>query len=154
MTLYKRLFGAVRLLSAVLVAVLALSIAAHAIQTTTTPNAVQYSYNIAIGGADLPVITPASNIPVLVMGVQNTSGYRGVGQVTMLHVPGQFLEWVGLESPSAAAVTSGYSSASGTHIVYLDYSHTVDLKVNNADSFRVHNGNSFIAATGYITLIW
>lgn len=154
MTLSNRLSGAVRLLPAVLVGALAFTTAARAVQTMTTPNAVQYSYSIPAGGADVPIITPASNVPVLVMGVQNTSGYRGVGQVTMLHVPGQFLEWVGLESPSAAAVTSGYSSASGTHIVYLDYSHTVDLKVNNADSFRIHNGNSFITATGYVTLVW
>lgn len=151
---YKRLFGAVRLLPAVLVAALAFATAARAVQTITTPNAAQYSYSIPIGGADIPVITPASNVPVLVMGVQNTLNFRGVGQVTMLHVPGQFLEWVGLESPSAAAITSGFSSASGTHIVYLDFSHTVDLKVNNADSFRIHNGNSSITATGYITLIW
>ena len=153
MTLSSRLFGTVRLLPAVLVAALAFSTAARAVQTITTPNAAQYSYNIPVGGFDY-VITPASNVPVLVMGVQNTSGYRGVGQVTMLHGPGQVLEWVGLESPSAAAITSGFSSSSNTHILWLDYSHTVDLKVNNADSFKIHNGNGSIAATGYVTLVW
>jgi hypothetical protein len=71
----------------------------------------------------------------------------------MLHVPSSFLEWTGIESPAAAAITSGFSSVAGTHIVYLDFSHLVDIQVDTADSFRIHNGNT-VAQTGQVTLIW
>jgi hypothetical protein len=87
------------------------------------------------------------------MGQQNALGFRGVGQVTLLWVPGSFLEWVGLESPSGAAITSGYSSSPGTHIVFLDFAHQVDIQVNSADTFVVHNGSPQ-AQYGSVTLLW
>jgi hypothetical protein len=87
------------------------------------------------------------------MGTQTANGFRGVGQVSMLHIPGQFLEWVGLESAPLAKITSNYSSTFGTHIVYLDWDASVDLQVFNPDSFVVHNG-SISTATGNVTLIW
>jgi hypothetical protein len=76
------------------------------------------------------------------MGQQNALGFRGVGQVTLLWVPGEFLEWVGLESPFAAAITSGFGSTPGQHIVFIDYGHQVDIQVNSADTFVVHNGSA------------
>ncbi len=87
------------------------------------------------------------------MGVQNSVGYRGVGQVALLHVPSSFLEWTGIESPAAAALTSGFSGSAGTHILYLDYSHLVQIQVASADTFLIHNGNS-ITMTGVVTMIW
>ena len=153
MTLYKRAFTAARLLPAVLVAALTLATTARAVQTISTPNAALYSYNLAPNTSS-GAISPVANQAVHVMGVQTTTGYRGVGHVTMLHIAGQFLEWVGLESPSAAAITSGFSGAAGTHILWLDYSHTVDLRVNNADSFVIHNGATINPAAGNVTLIW
>jgi len=153
MILQKRLLAGVRLLPAVLVAALTLASTARAVQTFTTPNAALYSYNLAPNANSLAIF-PITNQAVHVMGVQLTTGYRGVGHVTMLRIAGQFLEWVGLESPSAAAITSGYSAVAGTHILWLDYSHTVDIRVNNADSFVVHNGNTINPATGNVTLIW
>ena len=151
--LYKRALTAARLLPAVIVAALTLATTARAVQTISTPNAALYSYNLAPNTSS-GAIFPVANQAVHVMGVQTTSGYRGVGHVTMLHISGQFLEWVGLESPSAAAITSGFSGAAGTHILWLDYSHTVDLRVNNADSFVVHNGATISPAAGNVTLIW
>jgi hypothetical protein len=50
-------------------------------------------------------------------------------------------------------ITQGYSSAFGTHIVFLDYDGTVDIEVNNGDTFFVHNANS-ITMKGNVTLIW
>jgi len=153
MKLHTRMFSALRLIPAVLVAALALSTAARAVQTISTPNSALYSYSLAPNTSS-GAITPVSGQAVHVMGVQNTLGYRGVGYVTMLRVAGSFLEWVGIESPSAAAITSGFSAAANTHIVWLDFSHTVDLRVNSADTFVIHNGATVNPATGYVTLIW
>jgi hypothetical protein len=132
--------------------VVVLSIGVHATQTITTPNAAKVTYNLA-AGASSTAVNPAENTPVLVMGVQNNLGYRGVGQVSMLHIASSFLEWTGLESPASAAITSGFSGTAGTHIVYIDYSHLVDIQVASADTFLIHNANS-IAMSGVVTMIW
>jgi hypothetical protein len=109
-------------------------------------------YSLANGASTTP-FKPVGNRPVLVMGVQTALGFRGVGQVTLLRVPSNFLEWTGIESPSGAAITSGFSSSPGTHIVYLDFDHTVDVEVNDADSFIIHNASG-VQATGSVTVIW
>lgn len=140
------------LLLAGFVAVVALNVAMHATQTITTPNATKVTYNLA-AGASSAAVTPTESVPVLVMGVQNNLGYRGVGQVSLLRVPSSFLEWTGIESPAAAAITSGFSGTAGTHIVYLDYSHLVDIQVASTDTFIIHNANT-IAMSGVVTLIW
>lgn len=140
------------LLFAGFVAVVALSVGMHATQTITTPNASKVSYNLA-AGASSAAVTPAESVPVLVMGVQNNLGYRGVGQVSLLHVPSSFLEWSGIESPASATITSGFSGTAGTHILYLDYSHLVDIRVESTDTFIIHNANT-IEMSGVVTLIW
>ena len=73
----------------------------------------------------------------------------------MLSIPGAggFIEWVGLESTAGAAITQGFSGVLGTHILYCDFAHQVDLEVNNATSMRVTN-SAAAARTGRITLIW
>ncbi len=147
-----RLSRVVTLLIAGIVAVVALNIGVHATQTISTPNASKVTYNLN-AGASSAAVNPNESVPVLVMGVQNNLGYRGVGQVTLLHVPSSFLEWTGIESPAAAAITSGFSGTAGTHIVYLDYSHLVDIQVASTDTFIIHNANS-IAMSGVVTLIW
>lgn len=140
------------LLIAGFVAVAALNIGLHATATVTVPNAAKVTYNLA-AGASSSAVTPAESVPVLVMGVQNNLGYRGVGQVAMLHVPSSFLEWTGIESPASAAITSGFGGTAGTHIVFLDYNHLVDIQVASTDTFIIHNANS-IAMAGVVTLIW
>jgi hypothetical protein len=143
-------FFTLLLAAAVVFATMAVTV--HAAQTISTPNEVVLNYNVA-AGANGVAVTPAANVPVFVQGVQTAVGFRGVGHVSMLHVPSSFLEWTGIESPAAAAITSGFSSVAGTHIVYLDFSHLVDIQVDTADSFRIHNGNT-VAQTGQVTLIW
>jgi hypothetical protein len=142
----------VPLMLAALVSTLTIAVAVQTTQVITTPNAAFISYNLAPGAITGP-IAPVANQAVAVTGVQTTLGYRGVGQVTLLRVPGSFLEWVGLESPSAAAITSGFSGTPGTHIVYLDFSHQVDIEVNTTDTFRIHNGSTG-QRTGNVSLIW
>jgi hypothetical protein len=149
----KRLSRVGTLLLTGLVAVLTLTVALHAAQTISMPNAAGIKYSLAPGTTSA-AFTPAENTPVLVMGVQNSLGYRGVGQVALLHVPSSFLEWTGIESPASAAITSGFSSTAGTHIVYLDYSHLVDIEVASADTFVIHNANTSVTMNGVVTLIW
>jgi len=152
MVRFEKLTRVTRPLLTCLVLALTLTVVVQASQTIKTPNAVAVNYDL-LAGATSAAVTPATSQPVVVMGVQNSLGYRGVGGVTMLHVPSSFLEWEGLESPAAAAITSGFSGVAGTHIVYLDYSHLVDIQVASADTFVIHNGNS-IEMAGVVTLIW
>jgi len=152
MQIFGRIWKLWRLLVCGSVAVVTLTILAHAVQTVVTPNGLYVTYNLP-AGATSAAVTPAPNTPVLVMGVQTNLGYRGVGEVTLMRVPSNFLEWSGLESPYSATITSGYSGTPGTHIVYLDYSHLVDIQVKTTDSFVIHNANT-IAMAGHVTLVW
>lgn len=121
-------------------------------QTLAVPNALFVGYSLLPGQSTGP-ITPVSNQSVMVMGVQTTVGYRGVGSATLLHVPSSFIEWVGLESTSGSAITQGFSGSAGTHILYLDFSHQVDIQVASTDSVLIHNAASG-TRTGNVTFIW
>ena len=141
----------------VLAAVVALVTSVVVVNATTTltlPNSARVTYSLA-AGANSAAITPAAGLPVLVMGVGTTIGFRGVGQVTLFRptVAPLFIEWTGLESPAAAAITSGFSGAAGTHILWLDFSHQVDIQVNTDSTIRVHNGSGAVKE-GNLTLIW
>src|SRR5262245_30819934 len=149
---YRGLSRAAILFIATIVATLTFVTVAHAVQIVTTPNASLIRYNLAAGASSGPIV-PVAGQAVHVMGCQTNLGFRGVSYVTLLRVSGSFLEWVGLESTAGAAITQGFSGAAGTHIVFLDFSHTVDIRVNTPDSFIIHNGNGGPAA-GSITLIW
>jgi hypothetical protein len=140
------------MLLAVIIATVTCAVIAQATQTITTPNAAFISYNLA-AGANSAAIFPAANQSVLVMGTCTTLNFRGVGHVTMLRIPANFLEWVGLESTAGSAITQGFSGVAGTHILFLDFAHQVDIEVNTTDSFRVHNGAAAVR-TGNVTLIW
>jgi hypothetical protein len=107
-------------------------------------------YSLA-SGANSKAFTVPAYLPVALLGTCVTSGARSVGQVSLQRVPNTFLVWVGLESTAGATITQGFSSIVGTHIVYLDSVHTLDIQVNDANSFRIHNGNAFPMA-GLVTL--
>jgi hypothetical protein len=136
------------------VAILTTVVVTNATQTITTPNATTITYNLAAGAVSA-AIAPATNRAVHVMGVQTAVGNRGVGFVELLvtNVAPLFVEWVGLESTAGAAITQGFSAVAGTHIVYIDFAHTVDVEVNTASTIRIHNANA-AAQTGSLTLIW
>jgi hypothetical protein len=98
---------------------------------------------------------PASQA-VLVIGVNRTIFNRGVGQATLLSsgVAPLFIEWTGVESPAAAAITSGFSSIQGTHILFIDFNHLLDIEVGpGANTIQLHNTNT-AAQTGQIKLIF
>jgi hypothetical protein len=139
-------------LAATTVCALAGVVVSNATQTYSVPNAAFYTYNLA-AGADSAPITPPSNQAVLMLGSQTTAGYRGVAMATIMHVPASFIEWVGVESPSGASLAEGFSGTAGTHIVYLDFSHRVDVEVAGVDTIKIHNANS-VSQTGTLELIW
>lgn len=118
-------------------------------RTTVVP------FNLAAGAVSASIGIPASR-PVFVMGVTNTFSERSVGQATLLRAPGALIMWTGLESVAYFAnssITSGYSSATGGHIVFLDYSHLVDIEVSGPDAIRIHN-SAGDARNGTVTFVW
>ena len=125
-------------LLAAFVVTLTLVVTQHVAAVGTTPNAVFVNYNLAAGAKSGP-ITPAPNQSVLVMGTCLTNGERGVGFVTMLRIPGALLEWVGINSTANGTITQGFSAAPGTQIVQIDFHEQVNIEVNTADTFVVHN---------------
>jgi len=115
-------------------------------------NRIVLNYNLA-PGANSAVVTLPANVPVQVMGVQTVFNFRGVASATVLRIAGTLLEWTGLESTSGSVITQGFNNVAGTHILYLDFAHKVDIQVNNADSIRVHNADS-AQRTGTVTITW
>src|SRR5215472_9811056 len=96
-------------------------------------------------GTNSAAITPANNKSVLVMGCTTSpSGDPGVGQASLLHLPSNLIMWAGLDSANSNAVassgTSGFSGAPGTHMVWIDDFHEVDIQVASADTIQIHNG--------------
>jgi hypothetical protein len=144
------------LLSAVIVATLTFAVAARAVQTIVTPNAVSFFYAL-VSGANSGIIRPPANQPVFVMGEQITTGNVGSSDMTVVNSVGHDNElvWNGLES-AGGGVTSGFSPSFGTHMIFIDNAHCVDLRVNNATSFIVHNScsSSFGTQEGDLTEIF
>jgi len=139
------------ILLATVVAIITFVVAADATQTITTPNAAFISFNLA-SGANSTAITPAPNRAVLVMGCCTTAGDQGVGQVSLLHIPGGNMVWVGLNSYSNA-ITTG-SSFGVTHIVWIDGGgQHVDIQSASVDTIQIHN-NYTTTMAGNVTLIW
>jgi hypothetical protein len=140
------------MLLASVVAIITSAVVANATQTITTPNAVNIPYSLATG-ANSAAITPVTNKSVLVMGCCTTNPDQGVGQVSLLHVPSIYMKWAGYESFNPVALTGGSSSAAGTHIVFIDGSHAVDIQVASADTILIHNATGGTVA-GNVTLVW
>jgi hypothetical protein len=154
MKLNRKLSHPATLLLAAVVAILTCAVVANAAGTLYTPHAALYAYNLAAGASGV-VTVPIVNQPVLVMGTYTTSGGRGVGQISLLRTGAfpLFLEWVGLNSPRGASIAQGYSATPGTHMVYIDWYHLVDIEVHNASAIRVHN-EADGTNTGFVKLIW
>jgi hypothetical protein len=153
MAIRGRLKSAGRFIGAAVVAVLTFACTADAIQTTTTPNTSIITYSVA-GGAFGPNWTPPSNTSVHLIGNCLTVGDRGVGEVALIHIPGSFIEWAGVNSPANGTVTSGFSGSTGTHIVQIDFGGSVWIEVGSTpDTVRVHN-TADSARAGTTTWIW
>jgi hypothetical protein len=115
-----------------------------------------FTYNLGPNGIGQPIPIPVLDTPVHVQAVNLTIGGRGVAAVTLLRccsASAAFLEWTGLSSTAASAITQGFSGAVGTAITQIDFQHQVVLEVNDAASMRVHNTSS-VAQFGVVTLTW
>jgi hypothetical protein len=143
---------------AAIVATVTFAVLGHAVQTITTPNSASFAYSLA-PGASGGNITPASNLPVMILADQTGTvcGCDNVGSSLMTVVNSTVdgeLVWNGFES-TRGGLTSGFSPTAGTHIMFTDFSHLVDLEVTNATSFHVHNSSSSSETyNGNVTLIW
>ena len=137
------------------VAIFTSVVVANATQTITTPNAVKITYSLA-AGASSAVITPATNTSVLVMGCCTTTPFQGTGHVSLLHSPSTLIAWTGVESHSGVPTTfaSGANPTAGTHIVFIDAGHVVDVQVASVDTIKIHNGHPSLTLAGNVTLIW
>jgi hypothetical protein len=141
---------------AAIVAVTTIAVLTHATEAVATARRVSVNYNLSSGSSS-GNITPASNLPVTITADQigTVCGCDDVGSsfmtVVRSSVDGE-LVWNGFES-NGGGLTTGFSPTPGTHIVYTDFSHVVDLEVSNSTSFHVHNGGSE-TANGTVTLIW
>jgi hypothetical protein len=125
------------------------------LDSTQFPRTSVVSYNLAPGANSAPIALPA-NRPVFVMGVTTTLSEGSVGQATLLRVAGDFIAWTGLESYASgfpSSMAGGLDNVTGAHIVFLDYSHAVDIEVSGPDAIRIHNGSTAQRA-GNVTLIW
>jgi len=143
------------LLGAAVVVTLTLAVVAHAgfFIFVGAPSDFAFSYSLGPGAAS-GCVTPIAGIPNQLIGVDTTVGSRGVGEVSLQRIAGSFVEWTGLESPSGAAITSGFNSATGTHIVFIDFNHKVQIEVCRPDSFRVRNTNTSGAAHTGVVDLW
>lgn len=163
---YDNLSRAAGLITAAIAATLTCAVAAHAVQTITTPNAFGITYSLA-SGARSGAITPPSNTVVLVMATQTApiaspccnepDNNVGESLVTIVNSTSDGeLVWNGIEGGPDINTTSGFSATPGTHIVYLDYEDCVSLEVNNATSFLVDNScaSNFGQQTGNVTEVW
>jgi hypothetical protein len=141
------------LFTAALVTTVTSVVVAHAVQTVTTPNATTIAYNLAPGANSSFNISPAANAPVFVMANQSTLQDVGSSDMTVVNsTTDNELVWNGIES-NAGGVTAGFSALAGTHMIFIDYSHCVDLEVTKANSYHVHNGCSG-SRTGQVTQLW
>jgi hypothetical protein len=141
---------------AAIVAIATLAVLAHAAEAVATPKSMKITYKLA-PGANSPAIKPVANTPVLILADQTgvACGCDDVGSSLMTVVNSTVdgeLVWNGFESNNGG-LTTGFSPSAGTHIMYIDFAHLVDLEVSNATSFHVHNsgGETY---NGTVTLIW
>ena len=127
-------------------------VVSRATTTFTTPNTALISYSLG-PGATSAGITPTASTGVILVGTNTNSTNFSVGSVSLVHISGALIRWAGIEAPPGATITQGGSTSPGTHVVYLDASHQVDVEILSADQIVVHNKATSTQA-GTVKLIW
>jgi len=89
MARFDRLSRWTQVFVAAMVLVLTMAVMVRAEQTIDTPNALVVNYNL-VAGANSAAVKPVSSLPVLVTGVQNALGYRGVAKFHYCTSPPRF----------------------------------------------------------------
>lgn len=124
----------------------------NAATTLSTPNSSIANYSLA-AGATSASITPPTGTGILVIGSNTTTTDYSVASMNLVHLSGLAMRWAGLEAPPSVTVTQGSSANPGTHMIYLDASHTVDLEILSTDTMVIHNRGT-VAQAGNVKLIW
>ena len=141
---------------AAMVVTVTFAVLAHAADYLSPLSRLSVTYKLA-PGANSANITPVANTPVMILADQTGTvcGCDNVGSSLMTVVNSTVdaeLVWNGFQS-NGGGLTSGFSPTAGSHIVFIDFGHEVDLEVSNATSFHVHNAGSS-TYNGNVTLIW
>ena len=124
------------------------------LNSTALTRVIRVNYNLAPGALSAPITLPA-NVPVKLVGVNRGTADNGVGEASLLHLPNQYIEWVGINSYNHAAITQGASGGFGQVILYLDFSQFVTVEVAGPDTIMIHNRfGSGIQESGTVTLMW
>jgi hypothetical protein len=114
-------------------------------------------YTVGTGQTRNGIKVPVVGRPVQMMVSDVTPYYQGLGEVTLFATTGLSLTWTGTDVASDAestpAIDHGSAQAKGTHIMWADYSSSVDVRVENQDTIEIHNGTGE-AQSVIVTFIW
>jgi hypothetical protein len=98
-------------------------------------------YSLA-AGASKTIAVPAQNTPIQISCTQNTIGNVGEGEAAIIRsTTDVLLDWVGIDY-ATGAVSRGFSSVAGTHIIYCDFSGNVAIEVASATGILIKNNYS------------
>jgi hypothetical protein len=122
--------------------------------STQLTRVMRIPFNLASFTVSAPITVPA-NVPVQLVGVTLGSQPASVGQVSLLRIPGNFIEWNGLDSTwsGVGAIVQGYSAAATDVIVHIDYNHKVSVRVAGPDTIMIENIDD-LPRSGSVTLMW
>jgi hypothetical protein len=121
---------------------------------TARPQRLQIPYVIPPHLISIPHELPATNVPILLMGVQNDKPTRGIAQAILLRTqPTELIQWIGFDSATGGTPSVGASAKLGDHIVWLDSDKQIEVVVHDAKRISVKN-SSDIFRKGVVVLIW
>lgn len=113
------------------------------------------AYTVKKGATLKNIAIPVTNRPVRMMVTNITPYYQGVGDATLIAVPGVSVMWVGTDTYAATNGTTehGSSQNKGTHMLWADYAATVDVQIEDPTTLQIHNGTGE-AQNVIITFTW
>jgi hypothetical protein len=121
---------------------------------TARPQRLQIPYVIPPHLIGIPHELPATNLPILLMGVQNDKPTRGIGQAILLRTqPTELIQWIAFDTATGGTPSVGASAKLGDHIVFLDSDKQIEVVVHDAKRISVKN-SSDIFRKGVVVLIW
>jgi hypothetical protein len=112
----------------------------------------QQCYSIPTESASANILLPVKNRPIHLMATNNTAGYEGVAEATIVHSSGGFFQWVAVDY-SSGAVSKGSSNTAFTIIFATDYEGSVTLELKNASTLYIINMEP-ITQNVCLTMTW
>ena len=97
---------------------------------------------IPAGGKSALIGVPIVDHPVMMSCAQTVAGNVGEGQATIIRsTTDGLLDWSGFDY-FTNAVSHGFTSLNGTHMIYCDFSGVVDIEVGSATQIQIGNRGS------------